>query len=64
MWPTCQAPMALDDLGGAEPLEIVGFSQPAGRGDDVIAELGEERDRNRADAAGGAGDDHRAARRA
>ena len=31
---------------------------PAGRGDDVIAELGQHRDRDRADAAGGARDHH------
>ena len=56
--------VAVDDLGGAEALEIVGLLRPPGRGDDVVAELGEQRDRDRADAAGGAGHHDRAARRA
>ena len=51
--------LALDDFGGAEPLEIVDLRRAAGRGDHVIAELGQQRDRDRADAAGRAGDDDR-----
>ena len=31
--------VAVDHLGGAEALQIVGFRHPPGRGDDVIAEL-------------------------
>ena len=56
--------VAVDDLGGAEALQIVGLLAAAGRGDHLEAELGQERNRDRADAAGRAGDHHRARDRA
>ena len=55
---------AVDHLGGAEALEIVGLRHPPGGRDDVIAELREHGGGDRADAAGGAGHHDRAARRA
>ena len=53
---------AVDDLGRAEALQVVGLRRAAGRGDDVIAELRQDRGCDRADAAGGARDDDRARR--
>jgi hypothetical protein len=50
----------IDDLGCAKALEVISFLRPAGRGDDMPAGLGEQRGRDRADAAGCAGDDDRA----
>ncbi len=46
--------------GRAEALEIVGLARPAGRGDDLPALAGEQRDRGRSDAARGAGHQYRA----
>ena len=44
---------------GAQPFEVIGLLAAAGRGDDLEAELGQQRDRHRTDAAGRAGDHHR-----
>ena len=57
-WPGPRA-RAVDDLGGAETLEVVRLLRPAGRGDHVPAGLREQRDGDRADAAGRARDDGR-----
>ena len=56
--------IAIDHLGRAEPLQIVGLRHAAGGCDDVVAELRQHRGRDRADAAGGAGDDDRTVLRA
>ena len=57
--------LALDDLGRAQAFEIIGLLRPAGRrACTVKAALGQQGDRHRADAAGGAGHRHRAAGRA
>ena len=53
---------ALDQFGGAEPLQVVAQLRPAGRGDDPVAERRQQRDRDAADPAGGAGDQHLARR--
>ncbi len=52
---------AIDQLGGAEPGQIVALLGAAGRGDDPMAEPRQQRDRDAADAAGGAGHQHLAA---
>ena len=54
----------VDDLVGAERLEIGGLARAARRGDDPPALAGEERDRHRADAAGRSGHQRRRLRRA
>ena len=45
------------NLCGTERLEIIGFTEAPGDGDDLEAALGQQRDRDRAHPAGRAGDD-------
>src|SRR5262249_60662968 len=52
---------AIDDLAGAEALQVVGLAHAARRGNDVVTELGQERDRHRPEAAGCPSDHTRAA---
>ena len=53
----------VDDRRRSESVEIVVRIGAPARGDDLVAEPGEEGDRHRSDAAGGAGDEHLAGAR-
>src|SRR3546814_5311451 len=47
--------VAVDDLCGTERGQVFGFAGLAGRGDDIVTELGEQSDCDAATAADGAG---------
>jgi hypothetical protein len=47
--------LSIDDLSCAETPQVIGFLKTSRRCNDAIAEIGEEGDRDRADAAIGAG---------
>src|SRR5260370_30614109 len=49
----------MDPRAGAEPLKITGPGGASGGGNDLNPELGKSRGRDRADPAGGAGNDNR-----
>ncbi len=49
---------AIDRFGGAEAVQIIAAFGPAGRGDDPVAEPRQQRDRDAADPARGAGHQH------
>ena len=49
---------AIDDLGGTELAQVGGLLGLAGRGDDAMPEPRQQRDRDAADAAARAGDEH------